>query len=301
MRIITPATIGRLAILASALVLAACNEELGPPDGTACTNGYLTPGDSVTGKVTSRSCQLIDAYNEEFVHAESWALNAEAHTAYIVRLRHLADGHGDDNLSATLSAYARNPQGDPVFATGSWGDFGATNGNGGENLEMLLVADQARSFSIRIAITDPGDSGRYSLSVEPCPLRALEAGNATSGIKLQNGCLSEAYYGTPMRMNFLTFSADTIGTWYTSGSRIAGEGAVYAHVSGPDLDTGCYTDDCTWSSYQTGAPDFEVASNVRIPGRFTLALGVMADSSATVTTALGPLAAPGLPATARRN
>ena len=283
------------ALLASA-VLVACsgNDVLGPPDGSACTVGSIAPGDSVKSAITASSCVMFSDMNNESSWAESWTLNAKRNTAYIVRLRHVQDASAFDNWDGDLFAYARNPQGDPIWATGWWNEFGSPNANGGANEELFLTSEADRAISLRVQIGALADTGAYTLSVESCPLHPFPDGADLVGIDVATGCTSLSYAAAPLRMTFLSFPADTFHTYHAIGSRTAGSGTLSAKVTGPDLDVGCYTALCTWSAAMTGVTSFDIdlTTAILMPGRQTLMVGVNADSAATITVSTTSTAIP---------
>lgn len=285
------------AIALSTAALASCggDDTLGPPDGTACTAGSIAPGDSVKGAVTSSSCAMFSDYEYEAIWAESWTLHAAKGTAYVVRLRHIADGGMPDNINADLYAYGRNDAGDVAFATGWWSSFAPSNGNGGSNEEIFLVGDKARDYSIRVQIYDLADTGAYTLSVESCPIRTLTAGTPLTGVDLSTGCVANAYYGGGMRhLNFFGFVADSFHSYNAIAARTAGTAKLTGTVSGPDMDVGCYTDNCTWATSTTGLDSMNLAVDIGYGGWHTFIASANADSAATVTALLtsSVLAAP---------
>lgn len=283
-------------VLSAALLAAACSGDtiFGPPDGAACTRGTIAPGDSVSGELTATSCQTFSDMNYENIWFESWTLEAQAHTAYVVRVNHVPNADSVDNWSGDLYAYQRNAKGDVEWATGWWGNFGTSNGNGGENEELYLATTTAHTISLRVQVSDTADVGAYTLTVESCPDRALTAGDSLTGVDLAaTGCLSLGYGGPrPVRFGFFSFPADSLHTYQLTGTRTAGNGTLFAHLSGPDLDIGCYISDCTWSYYFEGDSSFtlntasDMYDAIYYPGTETLMVGVDADSSATVTTGL---------------
>ena len=286
------------AALLSTAVLAACsgNDVLGPPDGTACTVGSIAPGDSVKGEVTGSSCQMWSDMNYENVWAQSWTLQAKKNTAYVVRLRHVQNAAAADNWRGDLYSYARNAQGDAVWATGWWSNFGSSNGNGGQNEEMFLTTDADRAISLRVQVSALADTGAYTLSVESCALHPIPDGADLTGIDVTTGCHVLSYAAPALRMSFFSFFADTLHTYHAIATATAGTGTLYGKVAGTDLDVGCYTEGCTWSTAVTGVTgfDLDLSSDISVPGRQTLLVGVNADSTATVTvsTTSTPLPAP---------
>ena len=298
-----PAALFGAALIALA-TLSACgsSDVLAPPDGTTCTRGAIAPGDSVKGEVTAASCVMFSDRNNEWVHAESWTLDAKQNTAYVVRLRHVENAAALDNWKGDLFAYARNPQGDPVFGTGRWSTFGANNGNGGKNEELFIATDVARTLSLRVQISALADTGAYTLSVASCPLHAIPSGTGLTGIDVTTGCTSFSYAAAPIRLSFFSFPADTFHTYHALGSRTAGNGTISGKVSGPDLDVGCWTGPCTWSSDTAGGTgfDLDLAGVIFTPGRQTLLVGVAADSTATVSVSTTATPLPVPPARAPR-
>lgn len=294
------------AALLSLAFVAACsgNDVLGPPDGTACTVGSIAPGDSVKGEVTGSSCVMWSDMNYENVWAQSWTLQAKKNTAYVVRLRHVQNAAAADNWKGDLYSYARNAQGDAVWATGWWGSFGSNNGNGGRNEEMFLATDADRAISIRVQVSALADTGAYTLSVESCTLHPIPDGVDLTGIDVTTGCSVLGYATPALRMSFFSFLADTLHTYHAIATSTAGTGTLYGKVAGTDLDVGCYTESCTWSGAVAGVTNFDLdlSSDISVPGRQTLLVGVNADSTATVTvsTTSTPKPAPGTSPSFRR-
>lgn len=288
--------------LLAVAALAGCagSDVLAPPDGSACTRGAVAPGDSVSGAITGASCVMFSDRNNEWVRAESWTLNARRNTAYTVRLRHVATATAPDSWKGDLFAYARNPQGDPVFGTGWWDTFGAANGNGGNNEELFLATDADRTISLRVQVSALADTGAYTLSVESCPLHPIPDGSGLDGIDVTTGCTSLSYAAAPLRVSFFSFTADTFHTYHALASRTAGNGTISGKVTGPDLDVGCWTGTCTWSPDTAGVTDFDLdlTGVIYTPGRQTLLVGVSADSTATVSVGLTAAAIPAPPARA---
>lgn len=294
------------AALLSLGLVAACsgNDVLGPPDGTACTVGTIAPGDSAKQEITGASCAGFSDYAYANIWFQSWTLHARKNTAYVVRLRHVENAAAADNINADLYAYARNPAGDPVFATGWWNSFGASNANSGANEEMYLVGDKDRDYSIRVQIYDQADTGAYTLSVVSCPMQALTVGTPIAGIDLAaSTCTSNAFYGgaTVRKLTFLGFQADSFHTYNAMDSVTAGAGTLYGVVTGPDMDVGCYTDNCTYATSTYGVPNFNFGVNIGYGGLHTFMAAVNADSAATVTAEVTstPIPAPH-PATSTR-
>lgn len=279
-------------------LLAACggDDVLGPPDGAKCTAGSVSPGDSIKSEITASSCEFWNDYDYEVNWGESWTLNAKANTAYIVRVRHVENDSAVDGIGARLRAYARNDQGDPIFATGTWYNFGPTNVNGFQHTEMFLATDVNRQFSIRIMVSDTAYAGAYTLSVESCPVRRMDGGESFTGVDVSAGCHSESYLnnGRDYRLAFFSYPGHPDSVFTTEGILTDGNGTLYPQASGPDLDIGCYTDDCLWFHPSNGVTSFSYAPTVNIEGRMTLYVGVDADSAATinVTGTVGAVAAP---------
>lgn len=288
--------------LLAAAALAGCggNDLVGPPDGPTCTRGLVAPGDSVKGAITAASCVMFSDRNNGWVRAESWTLDAKRNTAYVVRLRHVENSAAVDNWNGDLFAYARNPEGDPVFGTGRWHTFGVANGNGGYDQELFLATDADRTISLRVQVSALADTGSYTLSVEGCPLHPISDGTGLTGIDVTTGCTSVSYAAAPIRLSFFSFPADTFHAYHALGSRTAGNGTISGKVTGPDLDVGCWTGPCTWSADTAGgtAFDLDLTGVIYTPGRQTLLVGVSADSTATVSVGLTATPLPVPPARA---
>lgn len=286
------------AVALSATALASCggDDVLGPPDGAACTAGSIAAGDSVTGAVTSKSCEVFDIETYNLTSAESWTLHMAKNTAYVVRLRHQALGAVPDNWEGDLQVYGRNAQGDINFLTGWWDSFGTTNPNGGQNEELYLVSPTDRTVSLRVSATSKADTGAYSLVVRSCPLVALTAPADTTTIDLSLGCESLAMDALPTRLSFWTFSADSSVQDTTKIDRTAGTGTFLSRVASPAFDVNNWTDDHT-SDNIGFATTATLTLTPNVPGPVAGWLAVRSDSAATVSLSIGataPAAAPAL-------
>ena len=296
-----------LAVVAlSTASLASCggDDVLGPPDGAACTAGSIAPGDSVTGAVTSTSCEVFDISNYVLTSAESWTLHMAKNTAYVVRLRHQAATGVADNWQGDLQVYGRNAQGDINFLTGWWDSFGATNGNGGQNEELFLASPTDRTVSLRISAATKADTGAYSLVVRSCPMVALTAPADTVSIDLTAGCEALTIDALPTRLSFWTFLADSSVQDTTKIDRTAGTGSFSARVASPAFDVNNWTDDYT-SSNSGFATTASLTLTPNVPGPVAGYLAVRSDSAATVSLSIGataPATAPALaPVSSGRN
>lgn len=301
----TPRSMRLAAVTALALsmgVLASCSDEfLAPPDGTACTVGTISPGDSVTGAVTGASCEVVsDYYDGGQTLAESWTLNAKAHTAYIVTLFHVADTAGFDNWKGDLFLYGRNAAGDAEWSTGVWNNFGATNLNGGANQEMVFVSSKDQVVSLRIESSSPADTGHYSLQVESCAAPVLKDSVTSAAVDVAEGCHSRVLIGgMQSRAAFWTFKGDTLTDPAVTFTRTAGDANFRSWVSGPELDVPCWTDYCSYMSVGASAGPVELSPTIYLNGTFAAFVAIPADSTATVTAGLvnTPLTAPRPPFT----
>ena len=296
----------RAASFSAALVLAAAlagcdGGALAPADGTICTVGTIVPLDSVSGVVNASSCEVFDpdSYNRTF--AQSWTLQVQANTAYIVRLRQGAGLDPLGHFNGNVEAFGRNAQGDPSLLTGWWRTFGDPNANGGRDMEMFLTPDQVRTLSIRVSSYSKADSGAYSLVVEPCRIIAFDASAAAHDqIDLGRGCRAESVdylTGRPMRVSFFSFPSDANVTDSVLVDRTAGTGSFFSYVGGPGIDLDCWGGDCS----SAGGSSFDTTAKYRVspdlPGRMTILAGIRADSAATVSIRVvtTPPAQPGAP------
>ena len=93
-------------------------------------------------------------YNYEATVAESWTLNAKAHTAYVVRVYHQADTTGFNNWNGDVWLYGRNAGGDAIWAGGYWGSFGPTNTNGQQHQDRF-EGQHRRAHPARDSATNP--------------------------------------------------------------------------------------------------------------------------------------------------
>jgi len=285
------------AALLSTAVLAACggSDVLAPPDGTACTVGTVAPGDSVNGQIKASSCSVWSDLNDERTIAESWTLHAKAHTGYVVRVYHRQDDSAFDNWQGDVWLYARNTAGDAEFATGWWDSFGSTNGNGGQNEELLFASDKDRTVSIRVEANTPADSGAYTIVVESCAAPAVTTAAASAPVDIANSCeMLSANAGTGGHVAFWTFPNDTLYGAQMTFTRTAGTAGFIPGVNGEGLDFGCKSDYCTSDSVVDTAGPATITSTLYLTGYYTAWATVKADSSATLTVALAnpPLPAP---------
>lgn len=291
----------RLAWLAvaalSTAALAACggDDVLGPPDGAGCTAGSIAPGDSVTGAVTSSSCEAFDVSTYNLTYAESWTLHMAKNTAYVVRLRHEASADVADNWEGDLQVYARNAQGDVNFLTGWWDSFGSANGNGGENEELFLASPTDRTVSLRVSATSKADTGAYSLVVHSCPMVALSAPADTVSIDLSAGCEALTIDALPTRLSFWTFRADSAVQDTTKIDRTAGTGSFSARVASPAFDLNNWTDDHTSANAGFGT-SATLTLTPTVPGPVAGWIAVRSDSAATVSLSIGATAPAPVPA-----
>lgn len=295
MRLPFPAARLGAALLATA-VLAACsgNDVLAPPDGTACTVGSVAPGDSVSGQIDAKSCSVWSDYNYDRTIAESWTLNAKAHTGYVVRVYHRADTAAFDNWKGDVWLYARNAQGDAQFSTGWWNSFGTNNGNGGENEELLFTSVTDQTVSIRVEASTPADSGAYTIVVESCAAPAITNQAVSAPVAVDSACeMLSANGGSGGHVAFWTFPNDTLFGTQVTFTRTAGSGGFIPNVNGEGLDFGCYGDYCTGTNSADTAGPITISPTLYLQGTYTAWATVKADSSATLTVAL---ANPALPA-----
>ena len=265
----------------SVLGAAACagDEILAPIDGTRCTAGTLREDRPVEGAVTGESCVLWSHWEYEFVPTEAWTLDMKANTAYIVRLLPTEVTPGVVPWRGNLTVYARNAYGDVEFASESDYTFGPNN----RNREMVLTTDVARSVSVRAESWSAADTGAYTMEVVSCPLYTLTVDSLRTGLASTSGCLAKGMHGggAPSRVTFTTFEAAQPGRFDVEFARTAGTGSLRATLAGPGLDfshsleQSYYNTSGAVTNTYTFAPDFE------IPGRYTLAVSVHADSGAT--------------------
>lgn len=265
----------------SVLGAAACagDEILAPIDGTRCTTGTLREDRPVEGAVTSKSCVLWSHWEYEFVPTESWTLNMKANTAYIIRLSPTEITPGVVPWRGNLTVYTRNAYGDVGLESESNYAFGP-NGRG---REIAITTDVARSVSIRAESWSIADTGAYSVEVVSCPLHRLTLDSLQTGLSSTGGCLAKGMHGTgaSSRVTFATFDAPQPGRFDVTFARTAGAGSLRGTLAGPGLDfantlsQGYRAQSGTVTTTYTYSPSFE------LPGRYTLAVSVHADSGAT--------------------
>jgi hypothetical protein len=285
------------AALLTTAALTACggDDVLAPPDGTACTVGTVAPGDSLNGQIKASSCSVWSDYNNDQTLAESWTLHAKAHTGYVVRVYHREDDSTFDNWQGDVWLYARNAAGDAEFATGWWNGFGSTNGNGGENEELLFAADKDRTVSIRVEANSPSDTGAYTIVVESCAAPAVTIQAVSAAVQVENSCeMLSANSGTGGHVAFWTFPNDTLFGASVTFTRTAGTSGFIPYVTGEGLDFGCYSNFCTDVTVVDTAGPATLNPSLDLTGYYTAWATVKSDSSATLTVALAnpPLTAP---------
>jgi hypothetical protein len=290
------------ALATCVILLAACGDDiLAPPDGTACTVGTIAPGDSVESALTSESCAVWSDYNYVATVAESWTLNAKAHTAYVVRVYHLADPDAFDNWNGDVWLYARNAAGDAEWAGGWWGDFGPTNGNSEYHKELIFTTPVDRTVSIRVEADEPADTGFYAITVESCPAPALTPGVVSAGVNVTAGCLTKSMLGSGVdgRAAFWTFEGDTANTTAVNFNLTDGNGHYRGWVTGEGLDYACWSSWCTYADPGTSNATLNAAPTIDLNGDYSATAVVNADSAATVTVQVvhTPITAPRFPFT----
>jgi hypothetical protein len=289
------------ALATCVIFLAACGDDiLAPPDGTACTAGTISPGDSIESALTSKSCAVWSDYNYEATVAESWTLNAKAHTAYVVRVYHMADTAAFDNWNGDVWLYARNAAGDAQWAGAWWGNFGPTNGNSEYHKELIFTSTKDQVVSLRVEAEAPADTGLYAITVESCPAPALTPGVVSAGVNVTAGCLTKTMVaGVDGRAAFWTFNGDTLNTSQINFNLTDGNGSYRGWVTGEGLDFACWSE---WCSYQSVGPSngaLNASPTLYFNGDYSATAWVNADSAATVTAQVvnTPIVAPRPPFT----
>lgn len=274
------------ALAISTGVLASCGEDLlAPPDGTACTVGTLTPGDSVESALTSKSCTVWSDYNYTATVAESWTVNAKAHTAYVVRVYHRNDTTGFNHWNGDVWLYGRNSGGDAVWSGGYWGSFGPTNTNGQQHQELIFTTPRDQVVSIRVEANTPADTGHYAITIESCPAIALTPGAVSAGRDLSAGCLTKTMLGGGVdgRAAFWTFEGDTLNDTDVNFNLTDGNGSYRGWASGEGLDFACWSEWCSYASSGPSNAAFGLNPTIYLTGDFSATAVVNADSAATVT------------------
>ncbi len=289
------------AVLSTAVVAACGDDVLAPPDGTACTVGSLSAGDSVTSALTSKSCAVWSDQNYVATVAESWTLHAKAHTAYVVRVYHVADTAAFDNWNGDVWLYARNAVGDAEWSGGYWDDFGPANGNGGTYRELIFTTPADRTVSLRVEAAEATDTGYYAITVESCPAVALTPGEVSDGVNVTAGCLTKTMIpgGIDGRAAFWTFKGDTLNTTEVNFNLTDGNGYYRAWATGEGLDYACWAEWCSYEAVGPGNAGMGVSPTIYFNGDYSATAVVNADSAATVTVEIEntPLTAPRPPFT----
>ncbi|MCC7004111.1 MAG: hypothetical protein IT357_18295 [Gemmatimonadaceae bacterium] len=284
-----------VAVLGAAALLlagAACagDEILGPPDAGRCVVGRLSVDAPLSGEIGQTTCVLWSPEEFAMVRADAWALDANANTAYLIRLIPTDTTAGATPLSARLRVYGRNEAGDVQFETASTSTYNW--GFAGRNRELVLPVDDARPLSVRVETSSSSDSGRYVLQVSSCPMRLITVDSAVSGINSTQGCLARGmHFGAASRVTFLSLAAHGFGQHDFFVRREAGSGSVRATVAGYGLDFNAFR----YESFRTVAQPITTAQgaltrNLVRAGRVTLALSVHADSGATMRALATPRA-----------
>jgi len=277
------------ALATCVILLAACGDDLlAPPDGTACTAGTIAPGDSIESALTGASCAVWSDYNYEATVAESWTLNAKAHTAYVVRVYHRADTAGFDNWNGDVWIYARNDAGDATWMGGWWSNFGPSSPNNEYHQELIFTTPEARTLSIRVEADEPADTGAYIITVESCPAPALVPGTTSAGVNVTAGCLTKTMLGGGVdgRAAFWTFESDTLTAPRVGLTLTDGNGSFRGWSTGEGLDFACWSEYCSWDEFSNTNATDTLTPAIYLNGYFTATAVVHADSNATVTAGL---------------
>lgn len=261
-------------------LVAACtgDEILGPPISGACVAGRVSSSEgSYEGRIDSSRCRVWSYWEYDFVSAEAWTLEAKAKTAYVIRV--IPAGSATLTPPAVnLFAYGRNAAGDAALLTYGDRSFGV----GDRNREMVLTVDSATTFSLRVELEADDDSTAYRLEVSSCPVLDLPLDSLVRGINSNSGCFAR---GTPgaarSRVTFLSVRNTALGPQTVWFRRTAGTASVRAQYAGYDADFAALLNMSFRTSTFVGIEHQFTRNHSRI-GRTTLALGVHADSGATL-------------------
>lgn len=275
----------RLAALAFALtagVACATTEVVGPPDAIACTSGTLRPSadlpDTVSGLIDASRCLRFSALTLEDAHAESWTLALAPFTAYVVRLVPQETTPGVVPLTGTLSAIARNAQGDPgIVARGR-----ASKDDDIGNTEMVLAVAEPRTISIRVEGLSIGDRGPYRLAVAQCPVRELPLDSTVTDVSTINSCLARGWATSARRLTFASVAIERQGVHRFSFERTDGSAAIRSLVTGPDIDVHGLDERSPRFRAPVAGARYELNPLITVPGRYTFVFESHPDSSATM-------------------
>jgi hypothetical protein len=260
----------------SLTLMVACDKDevLGPPDVAACTSGALTVGETTTGALDESSCLLWYDGIFDVTPAESWSFRTAANTAYIVRLRPIADADGTSELDADLQLFGRSENGDAHFATGSWRSFAFSDDDDVDlfGQELIFSTLTAQTVSIRVQANDDESLGAYELELLSCAMVAVAPGTASAPVALTDDCelLSEAAPGVPGRVAFFSFVTGQGEEPELRVTRTGGEASMQVRVNGPGLDGSCWSNRCPSASTITGAGPFDLEPEITVAGYYTV-------------------------------
>lgn len=287
--------------LAVTALAAACGGDsvLAPPDGTRCTAGSLRVGGTVSGELRADGCQLWSDYESTLRTAESWTLRTAKDKVYIVRLKPIAVNGGDNLLDANVWVYGRNEAGDAVLLTAQDGTYANPDGPGGPAVETVIPSREAMTLSVRVAADADDAVGGYELSVSECPLRSVQLGVPADVITLDASCTMFTYGGlSPSPVAFLSYEGEAGVDYSFAATRSSGTANYRMSVRGPNVDFGCYTDDCQNAIANSGSSPGPITlfSQPSLTAPHTIVIGQASDGTATVsltvTEAAPPLLAP---------
>ena len=252
--------------------------ETGPIDGIECTAGTVTPGGKVAGAVTATSCVKFDEGFHRNVLAESWTLQAEPATAYVIRL----DPEGT-SASLRLVAAARGSDGAVHFAAGYAGEFREHDEPLTDDFsqEMVIPSTGVIEFAIRVTAFDTADVGSYELRVLSCPLSTLSVGGLPRRVDLTTSCqlLAPNFDPDSVRAALFTFRAEEAGSYRVDVGRRGGDGLLRGLIAGPGTDIGAWLPTGTWEPV---GPDTGISRTLDLPtpGRYTIIVASPVDTNA---------------------
>lgn len=268
---------GSLALLV-AVVAAACaaDEVFGPIDTARCHRGALDVTTVTNGVVNSADCTVFSDWQFEAALAETWTLRLQPRTGYVIRLLSVETTPGVSPFRGELVAYERDASGEAQLVTAGQ-NFGPNN----RHEELVMTTDRARTLALRIETRSPTDTGAYRIEISTCPVRRVPLDSVLTGISTTAGCLSESdFAGARSRLTFFDFMVDDLDGLLLGYDRTAGNASLTGVLAGPDLDLNRSLSP-SYRESTTALEDF-FEGPVPLVGRYTAAIRVHADSTATI-------------------
>jgi hypothetical protein len=273
-----------LTLVSVALVAVACSERgvLGPPDVNNCTAGTLRPSaaapDTVVSVIDDSRCLRYSSLTLREVYGESWTLELQPATAYVIRLLPAETTPGIVPLNGLLSAVARNAQGDPGLVSLGLPHKDVDAGN----VEMIITSATRRTIAVRVEGQEVGDLGPYRLTIEQCPVVDLPLDSVLANVRTTQSCLSRSWAGGTRRLTFASAALARRGEHTFEFDRTAGAASVRSVVAGPDLDLMGFDESSVRLRAPTAGTAYTLRPYITIPGRYAFVFETHPDSSATL-------------------